>query len=243
MFLSALVALWFFWSNLILSLKPRLERELSALFSQNVKVDYIKAEVWPTIAINLKGVHIAPDMLLEGVHLPPDWSCDEVISAKNFILQLKLLPLLSKRFEVLNLVAQSPSLNFIKSSNGMNWGSFPTKDCKKQKSDGPYKQPTQIDRSDSTKETPLIEIHMISVKDGKIEIDELGKPVNIVDDINFNSSFDIKSGQATLSDPRLSLKRKQQQFGLAAQSISADLKSASLSIKGAKFSFKPWLKG
>lgn len=116
--LAASVFTYLAWNanSLIAKYKPDLERVASNALGSSVTLGNLEASVFPSARVRVDEFRVARDA-----------QAKDGLTLKNLILNVRLLPLLSGKLDIVKLGLDSPSLTFVKDKDGISIEGLPKK--------------------------------------------------------------------------------------------------------------------
>ena len=177
-------------NDIVAAFKPQIEQQLSTSLGSTVELGEISASVFPSAHISVAGVKV--------ISATPGTA---PLSLGGLRASVALLPLLSKKLEINELVVESPNLTFIKDAAGVSIAGIAPK-----KSGEQQPAPTTQATNTNQKSAMDIQVSRIGITDGTITYDDrTTKSKTTIKKINLDAGVKVQGQEVAVPELDLSL--------------------------------------
>ena len=180
-------------NSLIAKYKPDLERVASNTLGSSVTLGKLEASIFPSARVRVDEFRIARDA-----------QSKDGLTLKNLYLNVRLLPLLSGKLDIVKLGLDSPSLTFIKDKNGISIEGLPKSTAPTQAA--PATTPAAVPDTAKSGAGPVpaglgLNLEKFELKNASITLKDVeAKKEFRVSDLNVETAVGFENNVARISD-------------------------------------------
>lgn len=206
-------------NTLIAQFKPQIETMASSAVGARVNVGNLETQIFPTTRIKIDQVKITEKD-----------ASGESFSLNNVLLELRLLPLLSKKLVISKLIIERPALTAIKDSQGIRIAGLPRRPAG---ATGDNAKPAAVTNANGSAAPVAVDLKNFELREATVTIlDRQSGRQHVLSELNVESALDVAGTMVKIPQIEVHAKLDEIPVELHGSDILFDTAAGRLTVKG-----------